>query len=88
MNDNSNSKNLKALGIGVLILNKVGKVGKMEPELTQAMKDYAVFMETYVEPAFYFLHLLGIGIAPAVLGLINFVGSIVMWFLEVTGYYG
>ena len=60
----------------------------MEPELTQAMMDYAVFMETYVEPAFYFLHLLGLEIAPGILVLINFVGSIVMWFLELAGYYG
>ena len=48
----------------------------MEPQLTQSMKDFAIFMELYVEPTFAFFYYFYI----AILGLLNFVSYIVTYF--------
>ena len=45
----------------------------MEPELTQGMKDFANFMELYVEPTFAFFYYFYVSI----LGLLNIVSYVV-----------
>ena len=45
----------------------------MEPELTQGMKDFAIFMELYVEPTFAFFYYFG----ATIIGLLNFLSYIV-----------
>ncbi len=45
----------------------------MEPEVTQGMKDFANFMELYVEPTFAFFYYFGV----AVMGLLNFLSYVV-----------
>ena len=47
------------------------------PEVTQEMMDYAIFMETYVEPVFYVLAYLVMTVGPVILLLANIVMSIV-----------
>ena len=48
----------------------------MQPELTQGMKDFAIFMELYVEPTFAFFYYFYI----AILGLLDFIGYVVTMF--------
>ena len=57
----------------------------MELEITQAMKDYANFMELYVEPLMATLYHLGINIAPALIELINLVTTIAAFLSQLTG---
>ncbi len=45
----------------------------MGPELTEGMKDFAIFMELYVEPTFAFFYYFG----AAVMGLLNFLSYVV-----------
>ena len=45
----------------------------MEPELTQGAKDFAIFMELYVEPTFALFYYFGV----AVMGLLNFLSYVV-----------
>ena len=53
----------------------------MNPEpVTQAMMDYANFMEQYVEPALYVLYLLAVMIGPVITTLLNVVMGVVEWF--------
>ena len=61
------------------------KETNMEPEITQAMKDYANFMELYVEPVMATLYHLGINIAPALIELINLVTTIAAFLSQLTG---
>ena len=52
----------------------------MEPGVTQAMKDYAIFMELYVEPALLVIHFLAVTIGPVIAMLLNVVMGLVGWF--------
>ena len=52
----------------------------MEPGVTQAMKDYANFMELYVEPALLVIHYLAVTIGPVIATLLNIVIGVVEWF--------
>ena len=56
------------------------------PELTQEMKDFAIFMELYVEPAMYTIYLLISAVTPAILVLANIVSAIVEAFVGMAGY--
>lgn len=49
------------------------------PEVTQEMIDYAIFMETYVEPVFYVFAYLVMTVGPVILLFANIVISIVAW---------
>ena len=49
------------------------------PEVTQEMIDYAIFMETYVEPVFYVFAYLVMTVGPVILLFANIVLSIVAW---------
>lgn len=49
------------------------------PEVTQEMMDYAIFMETYVEPVFYVFVYLVMTVGPVILLFTNIVMSIAAW---------
>jgi len=49
------------------------------PEVTQEMMDYAIFMETYVEPVFYVFAYLVMTVGPVILLFANIVMSIAAW---------
>lgn len=57
----------------------------MEPGVTQAMKDYANFMELYVEPALLVIHYLAVTIGPVIATLLNVVIGLVRWFIGIEG---
>ena len=48
-------------------------------EVTQEMIDYAIFMETYVEPVFYVFAYLVMTVGPVILLFANILISIVTW---------
>ena len=57
----------------------------MEPVVTQAMMDYANFMELYVEPAFLVIYFLAVTIGPVIAMLLNVVMGLVGWFTGIEG---
>ena len=56
----------------------------MEP-VTQAMMDYANFMEQYVEPVFLVIYYLAVTIVPVIATLQNVVMGLVEWFTGIEG---
>ena len=56
-----------------------------EPVVTQAMMDYANFMELYVEPAFLVIYFLAVTIGPVIAMLLNVVMGLVGWFTGIEG---
>ena len=56
-----------------------------EPVVTQAMMDYAIFMEQYVEPLFLVIYFLAFTIGPAIATLLNVVMGLIGWFTDIAG---